>query len=87
MYKQQLSTERDRLRAMALKELLKANARWNEERRDAAMNDIRRIVEAAGQPNPELRKEIIYSWEERIQLDKKDETTISPKKSILRKCG
>ena len=87
MYKQQLSTERDRLRAMALKELLKANARWNEERRDAAKNDIRRIVEAAGQSNTELRKEIIYSWEERIQLDKKDETTISPKKSILRKSG
>ena len=57
MYEQQLSTERDRQRAKALEELMEENARWIEERRDAAKSDIRRIVNAAGKSNPELRKE------------------------------
>ena len=60
MYKQQLSTERDRQRAKALEELMEKNAQWNEERRDAAKSDIRTIVNAAGISNPELRKEKIY---------------------------
>ena len=81
MYKQQLSTERDR----QLEELMEKNARWNEERRDAAKSDIRRIVNAAGKSNPELRKEKIYFWEKRFIEDKEDETTLSPKKTILRK--
>ena len=63
MYKQQLSRERDRQRAKALEELMEENARWNEERRDAAKSDIRRIVNAAGKSNPELREEKIYFWE------------------------
>ncbi|XP_063713803.1 uncharacterized protein LOC134841699 [Symsagittifera roscoffensis] len=85
MYKQQLSRERDRQRAKALEELMEENDRWNEERRDAAKSDIRRIVNAAGKSNPELRKEKIYFWEKRFIEDKEDETTLSPKKTILRK--
>ena len=54
--KQQLSTTRDRQRAKTLLDLFEGNARWNEERRDAAKNDIRWIVNAAGQFNPDLRK-------------------------------
>ena len=42
LHKQQVTSDRDRERAKALKELLEANARWNHERRDAAKNDIRR---------------------------------------------
>ena len=63
LYKQQVNSDRDRQRAKALKKLLEANARWNEERRDAAKIDIRKVVDETGQSNLELRKEMIYSWE------------------------
>ena len=36
LYKQQVQSDWNRQRAKAFKELLEANARWNEERRDAA---------------------------------------------------
>ena len=45
LHKQQIDSDRDRLRAKTLKELLETNARWNEEKRDAWKNDIRRIVD------------------------------------------
>ena len=48
-------------------------------------NDIRRIVDAAGHINPELRKETIYSWEKGFIEDKEEEEWPSPKKTILRK--
>ena len=63
LHKPQVHSDRDRQRAKDLKELLEANARWNQERRDAAKNDVRRIVDETGLLNPELRKEMIYSWE------------------------
>ena len=61
LHKQQLTSDRDKERAKALKELLEANARWNNERRDAAKNDIRKLVDETGLLNPDLRKEMIYS--------------------------
>ena len=85
MYKQQLSTAQDRQQAKALGDLLEANARLNEERRDAAKNEMRRIVDAAGQSNPELRNEMMYSWERGFIKDKKEENPISPKKTMFRK--
>ena len=45
LHKQQLTSDRDKERAKALKELSEANARWNNERRDAAKNDIRKLVD------------------------------------------
>ena len=48
IYKQQLSTARAPQRANVPKDLLEAKARWNKERRDAAKNEIRRTVNAAG---------------------------------------
>ena len=42
LHKQQITSDRDRERSKALKELLEANARWNHERRDAAKTGIRR---------------------------------------------
>ena len=72
LYKQQVHSDRDRQRAKALKELLEANTRWNEERRDAAKNDIRKIVDETGQSNPELIKEMIYSWEKESSRKKKE---------------
>ena len=66
LHKQLLTSDRDKERAKVLKELLEANARWNNERRDAAKNDIRRLVDETGLLNPDLRKEMIYSWEKGI---------------------
>ena len=45
-------------------------------------------MNAAGQSNPEPRTQKgkdIYSWEKVFIEDKEDETTLSPKKKILRK--
>ena len=85
LHRQQVHCDRDRQRAKTLKELLEANARWNEESRDAAKNDIRRIVDEIGLSNPELQKEMIYSWEKGFIEDKEQENTHSPKKTIWRK--
>ena len=70
LHKQQVNSDRDRQRAKALKEQLEANARWNHERRDAAKNDARRIGDETGLLNPDLRKEMIYSWEKGFIEDK-----------------
>ena len=83
LYKQQVHSDKDHQRAKALKELLEANARWNQERRYAAKNDIRRIVAETGLSNSELRKEMIYSWEKGFIEDKEMENTKSPQKTIL----
>ena len=85
LHKQQVHSDWDRQRAKALKELLEANTRWNQERRDAAKNDIGRIVDETVISNPELRKEMIHSWEEGFIEDKEKENTQSPQKTILRK--
>ena len=85
LHKQQVTSDRDRERAKSLKELLEANARWNHERRDAAKNDIRRLVDETGLLNPDLRKEMIYSWEKGFIEDKVEDQSKSPSKTILRK--
>ena len=85
LHKQQITSDRDKERAKALKELLEANARWNYERRDAAKNDIRKLVDETGQLNPDLRKEMIYSWEKGFVEDKVENQCKSPPKTILRK--
>ena len=45
LFKQQEDMAKDRARARALKELLEANARWNQTRRDTSANDLRRTVD------------------------------------------
>ena len=85
LHKQQLTSDRDKERAKALKELLERNARWNNERRDAAKNDIRKLVDETGLLNPDLRKEMIYYWEKGFVEDKEENQCKSPPKTILRK--
>ena len=85
LHKQQVHSDRDRQKAKAHKELLEVNAHWSQERRYAAKNDIRRIVDETGLSNPELRKEMIYSCEKGFIEDKEKENTQSPQKTILRK--
>ena len=53
----------DRDWAKTLKTLLEANARWNATRRDASDSDIRRLADETSTINPDLRKELLYSWE------------------------
>ena len=45
----------------------------------------RRIVDETGLSNPELQKEMIYSWEKGFIEDKEQQNTHSPKKTIWRK--
>ena len=85
LHKQQLTSDRDKEKAKALKDLLEANARWNNERRDAAKNDIRKLVDETGLLNPDLRKEMIYSWEKGFGEDNVENQCKSPPKTILRK--
>ena len=73
LFKQQGDSAQDRARARALKELLEANARWNQTRRDTSANDLRRTVEETSTINPELRKEMLYSWERGFIEDKPED--------------
>ena len=59
LFKTEVESARDRSRATALKTLLEANARWNEERRDTSTNDLRRIVDETSTIYPDLRKELL----------------------------
>ena len=78
LFKQQVSLAKDRgrARAGALKDLLEANARWNAKCRDAAAYDIKQIVEETSTINPELRKELLYSWEKVLIEEKLDSMLI-----------
>ena len=73
LFKQQVDLAQDRARARALKELLEANARWNQTRRDTSANDLRRTVEETSKINLELRKEMLYSWERGFIEDKPED--------------
>ena len=79
LFKQQADSAKDGARARALKELLEANARWNQTRRDTSANDLRRIVDETSTINPELRKERLYSWE-RGFIEDKPEDSVSQEK-------
>ena len=85
MYKQQLNTTQDRQRAKALRDLSEANGQWNEERRDSTKNDICCLVDAAGQSNPNLVKEYIYSRKEGFPKNKGEGPTHPPYKWIFRR--
>ena len=46
-----------------MKQLLEANARWNVTRKDISDSTLRRVLDVTSTINPELRKELLYSWE------------------------
>ena len=75
LFKQQVDSAQEWARARALKELLEANARWNQTRRDTSANDLRRTVDETSTINAELRKEMLYSWERGFIEDKPELTT------------
>ena len=69
-----------------MRTLLEANARWNATRRDTSANDIKRIVDETSTINPELRKELLYSWEYGFIEDKPEEVEPSST-NLMRKDG
>ena len=50
-------------RARTLRTLLEANANWNAERRRYDGHNLQQLVDATSTIDPELRKELLYSWE------------------------
>ena len=82
-FKVEVESAKNRDQAKAQRTLLEANARWNTTRRDTSANDIRRIVDETSTINPELRKELLYSWEYGFIEDKPEE--IKPNDNLLRK--
>ena len=53
-----------------MKTLLEAKKRWNATKRDASDSDIRKLVDETSTINPELGKELLYSWEKGFIEDK-----------------
>ena len=76
---------KERARAKELKQPLEANARWNVTRRDISDSELRRIVDETSTINPELRKELLYSWERGFIEDKQTTSNDSWLGSFLRK--
>ena len=89
LFKQQVDSAKDRARARALKELLEANARWNQTRRVRSPNDLRLTVEETSTINPELQKEMLYSWERGFIEDKPEDSVSQSQWSpiLIRKDG
>ena len=70
MFKQENRTTQDRNRARTLKALLEANAKWNAECRKLAGQDLQQLVDDTSTIDPDLRKELLYSWERGFVEDK-----------------
>ena len=73
MFKSEVESAKDRDQAKALSTILEANARYNETRNDTSANDIKRIIDETSIINPELRKELLYSWEYGFIEDKPEQ--------------
>ena len=76
---------KERARAKELKQLLEANAKWNATRRDLSDSELRRVVDETSTINPELRKELLYSWERGFIEDKQTKSKEDLSGSFLRK--
>ena len=79
------SAAKERARAKELKQLLETHARWNFTRRDISDSELRRVVDETSTINPELRKELLYSWERGFIEDKQTAVTDNWSGSSLRK--
>ena len=64
-----MSTQ-ERNRARTLRNLLEANANWNAERRRYDGPSLTQLVDTTSTIDPELRKELLYSWEKGFVEDK-----------------
>ena len=85
LFRHDTAMTKDRARAKELKQLLEANARWNATRRDLSDSELRRVVDETSTINPELRKELLYSWERGFIEDKQTTSKEDLSGSFLRK--
>ena len=70
LFKQASMTTQERNRARTLRNLLEANANWNAERRRYDGPSLSQLVDTTSTIDPELRKELLYSWEKGFVEDK-----------------
>ena len=63
LFKQASMSTQERNRARSLRNLLEANANWNAERRKYDGPSLTQLVDTTSTIDPELRKELLYSWE------------------------
>ena len=70
LFKKENTSTQDKNRARTLRTLLEANANWNAERRRYDGHNLQQLVDATSTFDPELRKELLYSWEEGFVEDK-----------------
>ena len=85
LFGQHIESVKDKDHVKVMKFLLEANGRWNATRRDASASDIRRIVEETKTINPQLRKELLYSWEKGFIEDERVEQHSALSPILLRK--
>ena len=70
LFKQASMSTQERNRARNLRNLLEANANWNAERRRYDGPSLTQLVDTTSTIDPELRKELLYSWEKGFVEDK-----------------
>ena len=63
LFRQQTRTAQYRERSRTLNAFLAANAKWNAEHRRMAGHDLQQLVDGTSTIDPELKKELLYSWE------------------------
>ena len=62
LFKQANMSTQEKNRARTLRNLLEANANWNAERRRYDGPSLQQLVDTTSTIDPELRKELLYSW-------------------------
>ena len=70
LFKQDNMSTQEKNPARTLRTLLEANANWNAERRRYDGPSLQQLVDATSTIDPELRKELLYSWEKWFVEDK-----------------
>ena len=70
LFKQASMTTQERNRARTLRNLLEANANWNANGRRYDGPSLSQLVDTTSTIDPELRKELLYSWEKGFVEDK-----------------
>ena len=63
-------TTQERNRVRTLRALLEANAKWRAERRKLERQDLQQLVDVTSTIDPDLKKELLYSWERGFVEDK-----------------
>ena len=70
LFKKENMSAQEKNRARTFRTLLEANANWNAERCRYDGPNLQQLVDATSTIDPELRKELLYSWEKRFVEDK-----------------